>query len=353
MRPLFTNYFESAKLLTFRLLLKFLKRLLLFCSPFILLVIIYIIWDPFKVIYSYDYYYQGKNYFINKNRDFISSEMFMKNCEKYHYNSFIFGSSTSLFFLPSSWEKHIGSANHVFAFDASGENLVGIWSKIRYIHDKGSPITHALLVLDTESTFKPFRNKGHVFMKHYEVYPSSPISFHMESLLSFLNIEFLGAFIHRKVSGRYYPYMKDVLEEREITHDPVTNGIDAMGPGKELKKDSIGYYRKKSALFLNRQGMSVHSEKMIDQDKMKMLTEIKDIFRASGTDYRVIISPLYEQRTFHPDDLRIIREIFGNAFVFDFSGINEYTASVSNYYDPHHFKFYVGDAILNEVYGQN
>jgi hypothetical protein len=325
-------------------------KLIIFSFPFILFFGLYFVWDPFKVIYNYDNYYQEKDNFIFKNRDFVSSEIYMRNYQKNKYDSFIFGSSTSLFFLPSSWKKYLDSSSHVFSFDASGENIVGIWSKIRFIHQKNNQIKNALLIFDTGGTFGSFTNTGHIFRKHYRIYPSSFYSFHYESFMSYLNFKFILAVIHHKISHRYYPYMKDLLEDRDFTFDLNTNEIIFKGPERELKEDSIGYYQRRSDLFYKRNNTPSESKQMINDKHLQMLREIKSIFISDETDYRIIISPLYEQVSFNKEDLKKIQNIFGRDKVFDYSGINFYTKNMSNYFDPVHFKTYMGDDILYRIY---
>lgn len=309
----------------------------------------YIFVDPFKVIYDYDNYYDTETV-IHKNRDFVSSEMYFKNSGKYEYDSFIFGSSTALFFQPHIWEEYINTRNHVFSFDSSRENIVGIWSKIKYIHEHGGHIKNALLIIDTGITFGQFNNKGHIFMKHYRIYKSSGFKFHYQSLLSFLNFRFIIALVHYKISKQFHPYMKGTLEDRSFSFDLITNELDFDGPRLELINDSIGYYERRHNLFFQRDTLQVEVVSQITKDHIRMLVEIRDIFLHNNTDYRIIITPLYNQIAFNKDDLKTLENIFSEDFIFNFSGINEFTNELSNYYDIGHFKEYIGAQMLNMVF---
>ncbi|MBN1968745.1 MAG: hypothetical protein JW870_05215 [Candidatus Delongbacteria bacterium] len=325
-----------------------LKKVLFYCIPIIILSSIYLIIDPFKIIREYDDYY-SKNTFININRDFVSTEMFLKNYKKYNLDSFIFGSSTSLCFSPVSWGKYIPTPNHTFSFDASGEQFIGIWSKIKFIKNHGSRIKNALIIFDTDISFAEFHNSGVIFMKHYKVYPTSKFKFHYESFLSFFKFRFLIAVFHYKTSNHFYPYMKAVLDERKHTFDLISNGLNLFSPINEIKNDSVNYYNEREKVFeQNRQ--PIESKAQINIDHVKMLKEIKQIFKEDSTNYRIIISPLYNQVSFNNKDLEILKTIFGEEFVFDFSGVNEITSDKSNYYDITHFKRYVGEKLLNIVY---
>ena len=75
----------------------FLVKITTFCLPLFILAIIYIITDVFKVIYHYDPYYTGSDY-IGVNMAYGSTMTYINQNPKYHYDSFIFGNSRSLFY---------------------------------------------------------------------------------------------------------------------------------------------------------------------------------------------------------------------------------------------------------------
>lgn len=328
----------------------YLKKLLFFCSPFIFLLLIYFFTDPFKVIYSYDDYYPKEDSVIYKNRDFVSTEMFIKNSKKYIYDSFIFGSSSALFFPPSIWNQYIKSSDFTFSFDASNEHISGIWSKIRFVHANGNTLKNALLVFDTGHTFGQFTNEDLIYMKHYKVYNTSRLKFQYKSLLSFINFKFLIALVHYKLSKNFYPYMKNYFEDRYYYFNLVTNELHFDGPRNELKRDSVAYYENHNDYFHTRDNKPVEIESQIDCSYIKMLEEIREIFLIENTNFKIVITPLYDQIYFNKDDLKILQGIFGENNIFDFSGINDYTNYVSNYYDNVHFKESVGSCILRDIY---
>lgn len=326
----------------------FIKRVSIFSLPLFILLLTYIILDPFKVLYKYDNYYIDTC--ISKNRDFVTSETFFRNSGKYNYDSFIFGASTALFVSPSIWVKHINTSNPIFSFDASSENIVGIWSKIKYLHTHNIQLKNVLLVFDTGVTFDKFKNQGHVFMKHYDVYKSSKLKFHYESFLSFLNFNFLVSLIHYKISGEFHQYMDGVLDNSQMKFDLITNELIYSSAMEELKMDSIKYYEEHQKVFIERSRLPTSINSQINTDYIIKLEEINDIFKNDSTNFRIIIVPLYNQISFNENDLATLQSIFGEDFIFDFSGINEYTEKVSNYYDNTHFKHYIGSELLIKAY---
>jgi hypothetical protein len=65
--------------------IKFLLIVGIFLIPYLFVLISYFLFDPFKVLYSYEDYYINSS--VDHNRDFISTELYLKH--KYQYDSFI------------------------------------------------------------------------------------------------------------------------------------------------------------------------------------------------------------------------------------------------------------------------
>jgi hypothetical protein len=325
-----------------------LKKAALFCLPFIAILAWYLIADPFMVLYNHEDY--NKDYFVDKNLDFITTEVFMKNMAEVDYNSFIFGGSTSLYTTPTDWKKHLEADSEVFAFNASGEHITGIWSKIKYIKSQEHQIKNALLVIDTDATFGRFVNDNPIFMKHFEVYPSSKLNFHYKYFLNFINIRYLVPYVHYRIGQTYYPYMSNMLKKESYYYDPLSNEYHNVGILEELKSDSLNYYESRKGRFGVPKGPGYEASPGIKQDDLDMLSEIRDIFSQDGTDFSLLICPAYNQIAFNREDLAILQDLFGSENVFDFSRSEEITGNKSNYYDEFHFKRYVGDMMLGTIY---
>ena len=65
----------------------------------------------------------------------------------------------------------------------------------------------------------------------------------------------------------------------------------------------------------------------------------------------MIISPNYNQININPADIEILKNIFKEKNVFDFSGVNEYTNDIHNYYEKGHYRPILGAQLLQKVYG--
>lgn len=299
------------------------------------------------IIYRYQDF--NKRSFIHKNRDYVSSEMLITNSRKHIYDSFIFGASTALAFTPSIWRDYIKTDNLCYTFDASGEYIDGIWSKVKYLDANGYKINNALIILES-NTFDQFVNDVPIFMKHPRVYPSSLLYFHYSSFLSFMELKFQVAIITHLITGKFYPFMNEILVSSNYEYDTITNEFYNIGLWDEIKNDSVGFYEKRANTFPHVTGKYTEGMSQITDQHRVMLEEIKVIFDKQWTAYRIIISPALNQLSFNRDDLSVIKEIFGEEFVFDFTGINKFTENKADYTDATHFKRYLARRMLEIVY---
>src|SRR5678816_949928 len=101
------------------------KFVVIIAIPSLLLLIPYLLYDPFKVLYQYDSFYEkGQQKEADVNAEYVAVETFLHNYQSLQYNSFIFGNSRSRFFEVADWSQYIGS-DRCFHFDASNETLYG------------------------------------------------------------------------------------------------------------------------------------------------------------------------------------------------------------------------------------
>ncbi|MBP7266283.1 MAG: histidine kinase, partial [Bacteroides sp.] len=51
-----------------------------------------------------------------------------------------------------------------------------------------------------------------------------------------------------------------------------------------------------------------------------------------------------------PADVKTLKRFFGKRNVFDFTGINEYTEDIHNYYEPGHYRPALGKRLMEKIY---
>ncbi|MGZ3905082.1 MAG: hypothetical protein ACXVC6_15375 [Bacteroidia bacterium] len=330
---------------------KFLKTLLQFStivvSMFLITLAGYYYFDPFRVLYPYNNYSYLN---VSTNRDYISTQMFLQNYPKYHYNSFIFGSSRTLAFQPEHWKNYLDKTDSPLMFDASGETCYGIYKKIKFLDSTGIKIKNALVVLCHDASFvKGYGQKGHLFIKDPRTSGKSKLSFDLAFLSAYYDPQFLLSYYTYKLTSNYKPWMRGYIENRKIEVDSITNQIIILDQEKEITENPDEYYKKRNDVFYKRSGAKTDTSTEITEVYTKMLSEIAAIFKKQNTNYAVILSPLYEQINFNPADMKILKDTFGDN-LYDFTGENSFTENIHNYYEKSHYRPVVGDSIMQYIY---
>lgn len=329
----------------------FLRKLLLFASPFLILLILffgsYLYWDPFRVVYGYDDF---SNLNVLPSRDYISTETFIRNRKKYNYDSFIFGTSRTLAFRPEEWKKYLYEKASPFMFDASNENLYGIYIKLKYLDSINVNVKNVLLIFCRNASFREKDMDGHLYVRHPETSNISWIEFHKSFLKAYGNLDFLYSFYSFKLTDKYQDWMKSYIQPSKVSVDFVTNRVTLVDREKAIINNPDKYYSDNN-IFYDRGKEQVDSIQRINGKQIFYLTEIKRILEKHKSNYKIVLSPLYEQIKFSKADIKVLNEIFPNK-VHDFSGVNSFTNSITNYYESSHFRINVGDSIMARIYTQ-
>lgn len=333
---------------------KFISKFCVFLTPFFFIIIIYIVKDPFKTIYSYPSYYKNNSIQgVILNRDYVSFETYKSTSLKYNFDSFIFGNSRSIFYKKDIWQKYLSPNSEIFHFDASGESLFGVESKIRYLDNEGIAIKNALLVIDESVLSNTDDSKGFLLMKHYSLSGKNRLSFELEFFKAFLNFKFISSYLYFQITGKIEPFMKNlsILDDRPMNYDLKGNEISFNEIDSLIKNSPDKFYTKEKVnVFYNRDSKPRYGNVTLNSRSIKMLDYISKIFKKHNTKFRIIISPLYDQVKINPKDLSVLNKIFDNENVFDFSGKNQFTNDFHNYYETSHYRPMVAEKILSNIY---
>lgn len=334
---------------------KFLSLALKFGSPLIVMLLVYLILDPFKIVQQHDSFYEPYGSAeVGVNKDYMSTSNFDRNYEKYSYDSFIFGNSRSIFYDAAEWAKYLPASSSPYHFDASGETLYGIYKKIQYIDGKGLELNNVLLVLDHTTLMQDKARTEHLFAisPQLENY-SNFLEFHTAGFRAFYSKNFLRAYIEYNITGEVKPYMTEgaLLMNSPMKYDSKTNEVRFLN---EEEIDGGSYYTpEQMAVFYERNKVEETSPATIGKTQKEMLEEIAAIFKKHNTNCKVIINPLYDQKRFSPEDLNYLKRKFGKDQVFDFSGKNDITEDYRNYYEESHYRPKVGRLLLSRIYGKS
>ena len=334
---------------------KFLINFIYFLIPLLIygLFIFFIqCYDPFKIYKTYDNYYE--NNIVDLNREHVCLNLYKKNKKK-KYNSFIFGNSRSLAFRIVEWEKFIEKPFKGFHFDATGEGIYGIYNKLNYLIESKSNVKNALIILDYSTLITTSNRKGHLSISHPELSGESLLSFYKEFLSASANWGFLNEFYSYKLFNNYneknkyiFPELNKRLKSNNITADVFFQTENEINLNKE------SYYKKMTlnGVFYDR-CIVVNNEIKVSDKEKDILLKIKMILNQEKTSYKIIISPLYDQKKISSERFMLLNKIFGEEHVFDFSGINTFTSSKYNYYESSHYRPHVANEIMQIIFNKN
>jgi hypothetical protein len=324
----------------------FTKKLILFISPLLVLLLGYVIFDPFKILRKYDEY--PDNFAKSLNRDRISTQTFLNNNDQYHYKSFIFGSSRASVFYANNWGKYVNDATP-YHFDASCETISGIATKLAFIEKQGNKIENTLFVLDRSNFAYEQDTLGSVFVQDYRVSGLPWWKYHLIFVNTYFSKGFFVAFYDYLLSRNFKDYMRSFLEFRKITYTPVVNDFIFTSYIEQIKRDSVIYYNR-SDLFYERPKEKQLVGQVIKPYQLQYLQEIKEILARQKTKYKIVLGPTYDQSYFNKDDMKLLIQYFGQENINDFSGINDYTNNKTNYYEIYHYKPNVANDIMRRIY---
>ncbi len=307
--------------------------MLFYLSPIFLLLLIYLYTDPFRVIYHYDHYYAPvDSYYYTMSNDHITTQTLIQNYPEHKYDSYIFGSSRSGFYLMSEWSKHIDSKRD-YNFNTVGESLYGIEKKMQFLKKNNYPIHNALIVIDSELLSVVANEKGHIHIKDPITTGESKIMFQLEFLKDYFDQKFLLAYLHLIFSRHPFAYAltNPILAPQRFHYDIATNEYRYFNE-EEIEADSVKYYAARQNVFYKRDTVLRYGKPVIGVEQKKLLMSIKEILDENHTSYRIVISPLYDQVKMDSTDIKTLETIFGKQYVFDFSGINDFTRNKYNYF---------------------
>lgn len=334
---------------------RFIKQLLVFCSIgtlYIFLVIIVNLKDPFKVYGNYDTYYE--NSVVELNREYVCLQLFKKNNKKKAINSFIFGSSRSLAYKIPDWEKYLDEKANGFHFDATGEGIYGIYNKLNYLKKNNVEIKNALIILDYNVLKTVENRKGHLSISPPELSEEDSFSYYKEFIFATANWNFMLEFLNYDFFNKAAGCNRFIVPPNEFSNRSDNETADFYyGTDKRIALNEKGYYKEqlKKEVFYDRSKIkTVIEEEPISIKEKKLLKGITEILKSEKTNYKIVISPLYDQKKMSFSRLDLLKKLFGANNVYDFSGKNNFTNSIYNYYETSHYRTNVAIAIMDIIY---
>lgn len=325
---------------------RLLLRSSLLILPYLPIVVSYFVLDPFQVLYTYKKFDQPLT--VVPNRDYISTQMYLNTYQQRPYSSFILGNSRTMSFLTRDWIKYTGDSM-AFHYDASGESLYGVWQKLEFLEQHHSSLKNVLIICDPELLKAAQDFDSHIYRKDPRVTGAFPLAFQLSFLKAYFADTFFFKYLKQRFTGKFTPEMLGILEERRIYYDPITNDLVLPDVNAEIKRDSVGFYARNKSLRLARKPKV--ADAVIGAAQLQQLVAMRNVFKRHNTNYHIVISPLFKQESINPADLTLLQCTFGASHIHDYSGVNEFTKKIGNYYEQAHYRPLVGRQIMKQIYG--
>jgi len=327
---------------------KFLIKILALIIPFAIMLALYAVVDPHKAFRHYDQYYSPDD-FTEMNRGYASTCIYDNNYKKYHYDSFIFGNSRSLIYNIDEWKKYIPSESVCFHFDCSGGCVEDLYRKVKYINERGETLKNAIFVIDSRLLSRTFFSGMPYLIAPQLIDYDNYVEFQCEHIKAFMNPSFLMAYTVYYFTRDYKGFMDGYIEKYKKPVDPITNEL------KYLDQDSLimagKYYTPEFVkIFNNVQFPDSVSPISINDERKELLKSMNDILVQQKTNFKIVISPIFDQIRINPEDLDFLKNTFGEQNVYDFSGPNKWNADYHNYYETTHYRPNVANDILQIIY---
>ena len=313
---------------------KFVLRTLIAVLPILLFIALYAFVDPFHIVNPITRDTNGRDsVMVGNNAGFASVETYLLNDNKYHYDSFILGSSMSQNFKASYWKPYLDSTASILHFDASSETLTGIINKMRFLNKHSTTIKNALIVIETEMLGRQPVDDDILFIQH----PATSgernwFKFHLLHLNAFRDIT--------QVKYALFPerYKAEMHQKKMITNI-APNRIAHLNEMFYGEIDSIisvcpdKYFTPK--LLAERKHVILPSatQYSIDEQVELQLKQIKSILDSNNTNYIIIIPPCNNRPQLSYRDLWVMKSIFGEDKVHNFSNHPDFVFNERVYYD--------------------
>lgn len=321
-------------------------RGVLFALPFWTMIVLYFYDDPFMVLRNYKSY--DSNVMLNEG--YVGWCIYKNNRDSIPFNSFLLGNSCTMAFPCNEWEKYLHGGRAVRLF-GNAESMMAVYRKLLALEKEHADIKNVLLILDRGSLSKTKLLTGFGNTLPAEVIGVSPISTQLELLQAFVAPKFLFPYLQYRLFGKLGSSGRMFTSFRHL-RNPINN--DAINPReKMIEEEGEDYWKNRPKEFPVRSEHEKIAPPVIFAAQKDLLNQIAEVLKRNGTSLKLVVGPDYCQEVLNPKDVEILQQIFGKECIFDFTGINEYTIDVHNYYEEGHYRPILGRKLLHRIYADS
>ena len=289
-----------------------LAKALLLGLPLLAILATYLVYDPFRVLRHYDRFDAPTP--VISNRDYISTQMYLNTYQQRPYTSFILGNSRTVAFRTRDWMPYTHDTL-TFHYDAAGESLYGIWKKLQFLEAHGATLRNVLLIGDAELLAQVTDKPSYLSRKDPRTTGEGPLGFQLAFIKAYFSDLFFYQFLKQHATGQFTPAMENMLEQRRVYYDPLTNDMSVPDVDAEIRRDSAGFYARNAKVHNPRK---VHvASAVIGGPQLQQLVAIRTILQRHGTHFLFVISPNFNQAQLNPADLELLQRTLGAEHIHD------------------------------------
>lgn len=320
---------------------EFVKKAFLFSSlafaPYVILVIIFLLKDPFR-IHTYPPYIDG---FHHINRGVVTTSGYLKSS---NLNTIIFGNSRSISIRCDDLIEFCHPCKKCFHFDASDDNLHGFAQKVKLIAQHQDSLNEAFIFLDDQAiSTTPIQPNKFPFVRHPVYGEKTWIEFYFVFLSQYLKLPYQYAHLTKNYSmGQHwvqeFNYKDCGFEE---------SSADFMSAKEnQIKLDSLSFYRNNSELPEAFEDVTYH----MSSTQQDSLQQIIESLEALGAQCTIIFHPRYTRT--HPsiETLDELKMKMPQTNVFDATNFDIVLNNDGYWYETSHFRPIAGKMILEAIY---
>jgi len=317
---------------------RFVLLTLLAVLPVLLLLLFYVLRDPFQVVKPYDgkLRHSTDSIALTTNWGYVTVESFKHFDPSGHFDSFIFSSSLSGYYLIKDWKQYLPASARPFHFNASRETLHGILNKLNWLVERGVKINNALLVIEDEMLSRRPLDDDVLFVQHPATAPGvSGWHFHQLYFNAYRRpvvvayLLFPGMMADRMLEDGYAT--TDIGDRNEAINESYyawADSLIAVNPDRFFTPRHVARYTRPTKLM--------PCPGKITPAVASLLWNIMNVLRNQGADYQIIIPPHYGYEAIDSRDLYEMEKIFGEQRVHDYSHDVTMGNDVRHYYDDRH-----------------
>ena len=336
---------------TYKQLIKIVAKTLLLATPFIFLLTIYFVKDPYMVLREYEDY--DHPVLKQQHIGYVTWHKFLKYNPEKHYDSFIMGASGTAAFTCDEWNKHIhGTPIRIASFD---EGLYDTYAKMKALDEmKGQKIKNVLIITEPRLLAFTKPQTGIIHAISPEICGMSKFEFQLIYIKSFLELNIYRPYLTFLFTGKYDNSEIDIINNGEKCLTKYTNDTETIKEVDDLieKKGFQAFYETHKNYFIS---CKKRTPKMLPtifkKPQIEMLKALKQIIDKHHTNFKLVLTPGLNKDYINNKDFAILQQILGKENVFSYElNVHKELNKIENFRDGEHIRYCIGQYILNDIY---